>query len=849
MTLFRFASREILRAKFRFGLIALILTLQVAALGGGHLAQASLFRTRDVWSERLRLADLEVRVVPASRDEFQPAFEALQRLPGVMAVSRRFLTLGYMERPDASAKTPGNGMPAAALPVVIHYVEPDVHPPVNDIALLEGSWLSQGAPEGALVDRSFAEAHGLRIGDEIVINPHRFASRFTVKGIGLSAEYLVPTANPELLVPHKGSLGILYASRQALDRTFPDELYNDVVLSFARDADSKATTERILSVLEPLGIERVVTKKASFGYRFLDVILSGSRAVAPILALIVALMASIVSVLSMHRLIRERRPELGSLLALGYSPAQLSVTFFAMGLVPGIVGGLAGIVAAMAFGAMVAIKTASISGLPTPIMAWEPPALTLAGGSAVLVGLLASFPPALEVLRMRPNEALRAAGGISFEGLPRPLEALVETLADRMPSTSVRYGLRNVFRKLSLSMATSLLIALAVALPAGLLTTVSSWETWAKIEAARLSWDAIASFKVPMTVEHVKDVMADKGIATWEGYVQGYAPVTRADGSTEEMRVRGLPTTGTLVPIPVVEGRSFSSETANEAILNSAFSRGNPPKTGERIMLTRHGVTTELRVVGILTSAALSTVLVPRGTASRIFELEGKVSGAYVRYGIAPSPAISRNAEAPPSDAPSNAEILEKIDLDEATAQSLPAPPPPPKNDVREPRTALLGEELVTNVEVRTEYADATLKYLASFHVIVLPFIGLSGILAFAFLLSVLGFLLLERETEYATLRSMGFTTKDIAVIVLTEVGILGALGLFVALVAWVSTAYALRAPMASAWFEVPLDFRPRDFLAAALPTLAFLMVATIPGVRALMKLDLAKALRGRAIG
>ena len=65
---------------------------------------------------------------------------------------------------------------------------------------LSGRWLERGKPDLALVDRSFAAAHGLKMGDEIIVNPHRFASKFTVNGTGLSAEYLVPTANPELLL-------------------------------------------------------------------------------------------------------------------------------------------------------------------------------------------------------------------------------------------------------------------------------------------------------------------------------------------------------------------------------------------------------------------------------------------------------------------------------------------------------------------------------------------------------------------------------------------------------------------------------------------------------------------------
>ncbi|MBX3204983.1 MAG: ABC transporter permease [Labilithrix sp.] len=846
-TLLRFAWRELLRAKGRFALIALILTIQAAALGGGYLAQESLYHTRDTWSERLRLADLDVQFVPASAEEM-PSLEALARIPGVSAVNRRFIALGYVERAG------GAQADARPLPVVIQYLDPSTHPPVNDVELLSGTWLERGKPERAIVDRSFAAAHGLAIGDAIVVNPRRFASRFEVAGTGLSAEYLVPTANPELLVPHKGSLGIVYASREALDRMFSEELYNDVVVTFAAGADARATTDAVLAALGKLEIERVVTKKATFGYRFIDVMLSGSRSVTPIIALIVALMAAIVAFLSVHRLIAERRREIGCLLAQGFSPAQLAACFFALGLAPGVAGGLAGIPAAMLFARKVTRTTASISGFPDPIMAWDARWLAAAAGTAVLVGLLSALPPTLGVLRMRPSQALRASGEVRFAGLPAPLERLLGRL-EGSGSTAVRYALRNVFRRVRLSLATATLVALAVALPAGLLTSIASWDTWAKDQASRLHWDAIASFKVPLTEAHAREVMADKGIAAWDGYVQGYATVRREDGVNEEMRVRGLPARSDLVELSLTAGRPFTSDDADEAIMNTAFAGGRTPRVGERVTVVKKGVARRLVVVGLVTDAALSTIVVPRGVAARLFGLEGKMSGAYVRFGAPPAAAASALAaskvEAQPTE--TNAEILERLDLDDAVAEALPtaaaAPAIAEARGARDPKSALLDDELVTSVEVRAEYADATLKYLSSFNVIVVPFVGLSGVLAFFFLLSVLGFLLLERETEYATLRSMGYAGSEIARIVLTEVGVLAAGGLVISLGTWALTAYALREPMARTWFAIPLDFRAHDFAVASVPTLLFLGLAALPGIRALMRLDLSSSLRGRALG
>lgn len=842
LTLLKFAWRELLRAKGRFALIALILTLQAAALGGGYVAQESLYYTRDAWAEKLRLADVEVQFTPLS-DAEMPSLDIVRRVPGVRSVNRRFLSSGYIERAGLGGAQ-ANDTP---LPVIIQYIEPDAHPTVNDIELTNGTWLARGKAEQAIIDRSFAEAQGYKLGDEIVVNPHRFASKFTVGGVGLSAEYLVPTANPALLVPQKGSLGIIYASRESLDRTFPEVLFNDIVVTFEPNADARKTTDAVvttLSATKGMEIERIVTKEQTFGYRFLDVILSGSRSVTPIIAMIVALMACIVAIISMHRLVAERRKEIGAFLAQGWSPAQLAVCFFGLGLVPGLLGAALGVPAAMGFAAKVAKTSSAISGFPSPMMAWSTTYLALGSASAIVVGLASAIAPAVGVLRIAPAHALRGTGEIAFTGMPAILEHLLAG------SISTRYAVRNVFRRVRLSAATATLVALAVALPSALLTTIASWDTWAGGEAARLHWDAVVSFKVPLADDHVSETMTENGVTSYRGYVQGYAPVRRANGATEEMRVRGLPKEDELVDYGLKEGKPFSGDQAGECFLNAAFAGGNPPHLGERVAIVRKGITYQLVVVGLLREASLSTIVVPRGTAQRIFGLEGKISGAYVKFGAVPPPkpaAEKKTTYAGPRG--SNAEVVESLDIEEA-AKDLGGPAPVvamPKP--KDPKTALLADELVTGVEVRTEYAAATLAYLSSFNVIVVPFIALSGVLAFFFLVSVLGFLLLERETEYATLRSLGYGGGEIARIVLTEVGLLALAGLVLSLGAWMVTAHVLRMPMAATWFEVPLDFRSHDFMVASVPTLLFLVLAAVPGIRALLSMDLSTVLRGRAIG
>lgn len=146
-----------------------------------------------------------------------------------------------------------------------------------------------------------------------------------------------------------------------------------------------------------------------------------------------------------------------------------------------------------------------------------------------------------------------------------------------------------------------------------------------------------------------------------------------------------MPANSDLVDKGVTAGRPFSDEHAAKALLSSAFAGNRPPRIGEVVTVIRRGVRHDLVVVGVVTEATLSTIIVPRGTAQRIFNLDGKLSGAYVRYGTAlqrskaereAPPAATGPAQAKPV---STAEVLERTDIDEATASASPpasrAPP------------------------------------------------------------------------------------------------------------------------------------------------------------------------------
>lgn len=801
-TLLRFAFRELLASKWKFAVFAGILTAQTSALAGGSLAFDSLFHTRDHHYAKLRFADLRF-LFRAETADAMPALAELRAIPGVSGVTRRFTATAYTELGDARRP----------LPVIVHYIEPHRHPAVDDIEILEGSFLRADDPDGAVIERSFARAHGLKVGDTFVVDPHNFPAEFRVAGIALSPEYLMPTANPEVLIPNRGSLGVVFASNQKLSRLFVDPLYNELAFRFAPGADREKTSAALTRALDTLHIERAMPLESNFGFRYVENILGGSRIFMPMTALLLAAMAAIVAVVIVARLISDRRREIGALMAQGFGAGQFVAALLLLGLIPAAIGALVGVPGAMLFAKSLADTNASVAGLPDTLMIYPPGRLVSAVGTALFVGVTSVLVSSALVLRGGPARMLRHDGAVA--ATPHRIASWLAALSK---TVTFRYAIRNALRRVALSVSAIALVALAIAMPAGMLTAMSSWDIWARDTAAEFPWDAGVSFKAPLTEAEARSLLAIEGIRSIEPWLQGYATLAR-NGHSEEMRVVGMPVPAKLQSLQVTDGRNFQVPDAPEIIFNTSFLRGaKPPAIGEVVNLSFDGRVERLTVVGLVSDASIATVFIPLGTAARLFDQRDVFTGAYVAF-----------------DQPSMASRERPDAMPEARAKQLEA--------------AMVARESVGAVQLKINVAQAMIIYLQGFNAVVVPFVFLAGLLGFLFLIGVLSLVIAERDVEYATLRSMGYATREIAGIVLTELAVIVVLGLGASVFAWAELAMALRNLMARAWFWIPLSLRTADYAFVTLPVLAFLIAASVPAIRQLLRADLAFVLRRRALG
>jgi putative ABC transport system permease protein len=831
MLVLRMALRELWRIRGRLGLLAVIIALQIMTTGGAYVMTNSFTESRDAYYERLHFADLSVGFVAAADTEM-PSLESLRAIPGVSAVARRYVTRGTVE----SGEEPGKDVP---FPVTVIYLDPGPQD-VNDIAVLRGNALDPSNPNGAIVDATFAENRHLSVGSPIVVNPHRFATRFTVAGVGMSPEYLAPVVDPRFFLPAKGSMGILYAPRKKLDELFVDRLYNELLFRIAPGADEDAVRARVVHALAKLELEEVVPRRSNLGYRMHEELLRTPRVIAPILSFVVGFLGAIVAYVLMMRIVQSQRREIGALLAMGFPSSQFVAAYLLVGLIPSVVGAVGGVGLAPIFGRFNAFAQARVVGTAEPTLAVPWSTLALAASFALIVTLGGVLIPLTNILRMTPAHAMRGGNEVTFRPLPPMLDALVA----RARATT-RYAVRNIARRRRLSGAAVLLLGAGISAPAALLSLNSSWALWSEELAGGIPWDATVNFRVPLEKDHLVSLVSTPGLHEVETFVQGRATLARDGVLEQDVRVRGLGVPSHLDPSALTAGRDLSSRDALEVILNEGVARDERPvRVGEKVRLSSpRGNVVEVEVVGLVHDASVSTIHMPIVTAQRLLGLGEKVTGMLVVYG-----PMSERAAPPPvlPDAGTRPEDVEVIDFGSDPSALAPtrAETPPAT-----PEAALLREEMVVGLQSRTGAAATTERLVREERTTIIPYLVMGMCFSVAAVLSVLAILFLEREGEYATLRSMGYGVAAVARIVFTEVAALAALGLVAAVVAWIGLdAYILHV-VSKALFPLPVALRLADLVAIALPTLGALAIASAVAVFAIQRIDLRAALTTGSIG
>jgi putative ABC transport system permease protein len=426
--------------------IALVVACGIASFVSMLSAYESLKLSQATYYEQYRFAQVFAQVKRAP-ESLKPQIEAI---PGVAQVQTRVVA-------DVSLDIPGRSEPATGRLISIPEQQ---MPMLNDLFIRRGRYIQPDRDDEVLLGESFAKAHQLDLGDTVgaVINGRW--QKLRIVGIALSPEYVYAIQGTGDIFPDNERFGVFWMGRDALGTAFNmDGAFNDMTLTLMRGAIEADVIFRLDQLLERYGGFGAYGRKDQLSNRFLSEEITQLQGTATIVPSIFLGIAAFLLHILLSRLIATQRDQIAVLKAFGYNNTSIGWHYLKFVLAIVFVGAALGTALGLWFGVAVTHNYTRFFSFPvlryefgiTQVMG----AILISGGAAVI----GAFMSVQKAVSLPPAEAMRPEPQAHF----RP--TLIEQLGfQNLLSPVSRMILRNLERKPVQAFLSTIGIALAVAM-------------------------------------------------------------------------------------------------------------------------------------------------------------------------------------------------------------------------------------------------------------------------------------------------------------------------------------------------------------------------------------------------
>jgi len=765
--------------------IALVVACGVATVVTARVGYESLRESQAAYYTEYRFAD----VFSALERAPESLRAALAAIPGVAAVETRIVA-------EVTLDVPGLAEPATGRLVSI----PALRAPIlNDVHLRRGRWIEPGRSDEVIASEAFADANGLEVGDRLgAVLRGRWQS-LRIVGIGISPEYVYEIQGTNLF-PDNKRFGVLWMSRDALGPAFDlDGAFNDVSLQLAPGARELEVIDRADRLLDRYGGLGAFGRKDQISHSFLSDEIRQNRVFGTIMPAIFLGVAAFLLHIVLARLVATQREQIAVLKAFGYSSRAVGLHYLELALVCVLAGSLLGAVLGLWWAS--AINRMYGEFYRFPLLRFAPSVTVVAIG--IGVSAAAAFAGALSAVRrvvaLPPAEAMRPEPPASFRA-----GRLERTRLQRRLPASLRMIWRNLTRRPARAALSVLGMALAVAILIIGYYFVDAIDYLGTFQFRSVQReDVTVLFHDPRPARARHEVRALPGVMRVEPFrvvparlrhehSQRRVALFGLEANSELRRI--LDADGGVVPVPR-EG----------AVLTAKLAEILGVKTGDELrveVLEQGRPVRTVRVAGIANELIGLNAYMDAGALHRLMREGDSISGAFLTVDAAAAATL-------------NAELKRMPAVAGATTRLA----------------ALRGFE------------DTLARSLNVFTTVLVTF---AAVIAAAMVYNAARIALSERGRELASLRVLGFTRREVSVLLLGEQAILTAAAIPLGFV----IGYRLCAALASAYqwefFRLPLVVSTRTYGFAVAVLVASALGSALAVRRRIDRLDLVAVLKTR---
>jgi len=400
-------------------------------------AYESLVVARDAYYRAARFPDVWVQLERAP----ESLVRRLRGIPGVAAVDTRVTLSATLDVPGLDA--PGTGR-LISIPERRRSMLGDLH-------LQRGRYIAPGQRDEVVISENFADANELEPGDALsaIINGRR--RDLSIVGTAIAPEhiYAVP---PGSLYPDDERYGIVWMSREALGPAYDMEgAFNEAVFALSPRADINHVLDDIDGLLRPYGGLGAYARDDQPSHLIIQGELDQLRTMATAIPAMFLAVAAFLLNIVLSRLIATQRTEIAVLKAFGYTNLEVGVHYLLFAMAAVLLGAMVGTVAGVWLGARMVELYGAYFDFPS--LSYQISGRLVA--AATLISVLAAAAGALGAVRratgLPPAEAMRpepparfTPGFVERIGLGRAMPAAGRMILRNVERQPLRSGLSAV---------------------------------------------------------------------------------------------------------------------------------------------------------------------------------------------------------------------------------------------------------------------------------------------------------------------------------------------------------------------------------------------------------------------
>ena len=219
--------------------------------------------------------------------------------------------------------------------ITLHFVENNT---ISKFYLIEGEKLDINDEDGVWLDKSFADAKGLKVGDNITFEFEGHKIEKEIKGLGYSPEY-VYHASSYSVIPDFNKIGFAYLSHNA----YPGDNISYNVLEVKFDGTPENFNDILSYKLDGYYSSFVERSQHSSVSQFSEE-MDQHKMMGDIFPVVFILIAMLILLTTMTRIITHQRTQIGILKASGFKNSSIILHYISYGFWLVLIGSILGLI-------------------------------------------------------------------------------------------------------------------------------------------------------------------------------------------------------------------------------------------------------------------------------------------------------------------------------------------------------------------------------------------------------------------------------------------------------------------------------------------------------------------------